>query len=177
MKEENKEFYTEGCNAEVVDIQIEAFDELVEDIMLEALKHMTAKEKLAAKKYRLSAKGKKALAKHLKKIARAGYKVDKKRSKLMQKVADFRKEDVSEEELLNFDVNDAALCEAIYEMLEAEEIAELDALIEEIIAFAEACKEGDEDLEIDPESGEEDEDKGTHVLCKCDQPAYVHQLL
>ena len=158
MNEENKEFYTEGCDTEVVDLQIEAFDELVEDIMLEALKHMSAKEKLDQKKYRLSAKGKKALAKHLKKIARAGYKVDKKRSKLMQKVADFRKEDVSEEELLNFDVNDAALCEAIYEILEAEEIAELDALIEEVIAFAEACKEGDEDLEIDPETGDDEED-------------------
>ena len=27
------------------------------------------------------------------------------------------------------------------------------------------------------ERGEEDEDKGSHVLCKCDQPAHIHQLL
>ena len=114
MKDENKEFYTEGCDTEVVDLQLEAFDELIDEIMLEALQHMTNTEKLDQAKYRRSAKGKKALLKHKKNIEKAGYRVDKKRSKLMQKVADFRKEDVDlelEESLLEWDLNDEALVE------------------------------------------------------------------
>ena len=91
MKDENKEFYTEGCDTEVIDLYLEAFDELVDDVMLEAFKHQTAKEKLDSKKYRMSTKGKKAIAKYLKKRAKAGYKVDKLRSKLMTKVAAFAK--------------------------------------------------------------------------------------
>ena len=157
MKEENMEFYTEGCNTDDVDIQLEAFDELVEDIMLEALKHMSAKEKLDAKKYRLSAKGKKAIAKHLKKAARAGYKVDKKRSRLMKKVADFRR-DESVNEDVDIDINDEAICEELYNTLTVEELADFDALVEEIVAFAEACKTDETDCEIDPETGEEVDD-------------------
>ena len=154
MKEENMEFYTEGCNTDDVDIQLEAFDELVEDIMLEALKHMSAKEKLDAKKYRLSAKGKKAIAKHLKKAARAGYKVDKKRSRLMKKVADFRRDESVNEDI---DINDESICEEFYNTLTVEDLADFDALVEEIVAFAEACKTDEEN--IDPETGEETDDK------------------
>lgn len=154
MKEENMEFYTEGCNTDDVDIQLEAFDELIEDIMLEALKHMSAKEKLDAKKYRLSAKGKKAIAKHLKKAARAGYKVDKKRSRLMKKVADFRRDESVNEDI---DINDESICEELYNTLTIEDLADFDALVEEIVAFAEACKTDEEN--IDPETGEETDDK------------------
>lgn len=161
---DNKEFYKEGVDSEVVNLQIEAFDELVDDIMLEAFKHMTAGEKLDQEKYRRSSAGKKALAKHAKKVARAGYKVDKKRSKLMQKVADFRKdESLDEEALLEFDVNDEALCEAIFEILEAEDVAFFDSLVEEVCAFLEACKDEDcdceDDDEIDPETGDETDDE------------------
>ena len=155
MKEENMEFYTEGCNTDDVDIQLEAFDELVEDIMLEALKHMSAKEKLDAKKYRMSAKGKKAIAKHLKKAARAGYKVDKKRSRLMKKVADFRRDESVNEDI---DIDNDAVCEELYNTLTVEDLADFDALVEEIVAFAEACKTDETDCEIDPETGEEMDD-------------------
>ena len=172
MKDENKEFYTEGCDTEVVDLQLEAFDELIDEIMLEALQHMTNTEKLDQAKYRRSAAGKKALLKHKKKIEKAGYRVDKKRSKLMQKVADFRKEDVDlelEESLLEWDLNDEALVEALWEALEPEELAVFDELVEAVYAFAEAIME-DEDVvaaleeakkeeEIDPETGEEEDEE------------------
>ena len=147
MKDENIEFYTEGCDTEVVDLQLEAFDELIDEIMLEALQHMTNTEKLDQAKYRRSAKGKKALLKHKKNIEKAGYRVDKKRSKLMQKVADFRKEDVDlelEESLLEWDLNDEALVEALWEALEPEELAAVDELVEAVFAFAEAIGEEEE---------------------------------
>lgn len=149
------EFYTEGCNTEDIDIQLEAFDELVEDIMLEALKHMSAKEKLDAKKYRLSAAGKKAIARHLKKASRAGYKVDKKRSRLMKKVSDFRRDESVDEDM---DINDESICEELYNTLTVEDLADFDALVEEIVAFAEACKTDEMDDDIDPETGEEMDD-------------------
>lgn len=163
MKDENKEFYTEGVAPEVIDMQLEAFDELVEDVMLDVLdefKHMTAKEKIDAKKYRNSAKGKKAIAKHLKKAARAGYKIDKALSKKMKKVAAFRNEEFNEEWLDNLNLEDAAIIEAIIEALEVEEKAYFENIIEEIVAFAEADIEanGDEtsdDGEVDPETGEQ----------------------
>ena len=172
MKDENKEFYTEGCDTEVVDLQLEAFDELIDEIMLEALQHMTNTEKLDQAKYRRSAAGKKALLKHKKKIEKAGYRVDKKRSKLMQKVADFRKEDVDlelEESLLEWDLNDEALVEALWESLEPEELAAFDELVEAVYAFAEAIVEDEEvvaaleeakkEEEIDPETGEEEDEE------------------
>lgn len=170
MKDENKEFYTEGCDTEVVDLQLEAFDELIDEIMLEALQHMTNTEKLDQAKYRRSAKGKKALLKHKKNIEKAGYRVDKKRSKLMQKVADFRKEDVDlEESLLEWDLNDEALVEALWEALEPEELAAFDELVESVYAFAEAIMEDEEvvsaleeakkEEEIDPETGEEEDEE------------------
>ena len=172
MKDENKEFYTEGCDTEVVDLQLEAFDELIDEIMLEALQHMTNTEKLDQAKYRRSAAGKKALLKHKKKIEKAGYRVDKKRSKLMQKVADFRKEDVDlelEESLLEWDLNDEALVEALWEALEPEELAVFDELVEAVYAFAEAIMEDEEvvaaleeakkEEEIDPETGEEEDEE------------------
>ena len=172
MKDENKEFYTEGCNTEVVDLQLEALDELVEEIMLEALQHMTSTEKLDQAKYRRSAKGKKALLKHKKKIEKAGYRVDKKRSKLMQKVADFRKEDVDlelDESLLEWDLNDEALVESLWEALEPEELAAFDELVEAVYAFAEAIMEDEEitnaieeakkEEDVDPETGEEEDDE------------------
>lgn len=162
MKDENKEFYTEGCDTEVVDLYLEAFDELVEDVMLEAFKHQTAAEKLDAKKYRMSTKGKKAIAKYLKKRAKAGYKVDKLRSKLMTKVAAFAKrESIEEAEFENlFDINSESLCEAVYEELNEEEIALIDSIVEDVLAFFEACKEDDcDDEEIDPETGEEADDE------------------
>lgn len=162
MKDENKEFYTEGCDTEVVDLYLEAFDELVDDIMLEAFKHQTAAEKLDAKKYRMSTKGKKAIAKYLKKRAKAGYKVDKLRSKLMTKVAAFaKKESVEEAEFEDlFDITSESLCEAVYEELDEEELAIIDAIVEDVLAFFEACKEDDcEDEEIDPETGEEADDE------------------
>ena len=167
MKDENKEFYTEDCEVEALDLHLEAVDELVEAIMLEALKHMTASEKLDAKKYRLSAKGKKAIAKYLKKVARAGYKVDKMRSKLMKKVAKFAKHESEEldESILNeeFEITEE-IAEEICSVLEAEDIVILDELLEDVISFFEACKdedcdcEDDEDLEIDPETGEDSEE-------------------
>ena len=161
MKDENKEFYTEDCEVEALDLHLEAVDELVEAIMLEALKHMTASEKLDAKKYRLSAKGKKAIAKYLKKVARAGYKVDKMRSKLMKKVAKFAKHESEEldESILDeeFEITEE-IAEDICSVLEAEDIVLLDELLEDVISFFEACKEDDEDLEVDPETGEESEE-------------------
>jgi hypothetical protein len=162
MKDENKEFYTEGCDTEVVDLYLEAFDELVDDVMLEAFKHQTAAEKLDAKKYRMSTKGKKAIAKYLKKRAKAGYKVDKLRSKLMTKVAAFAKrESVEEAEFEElFDITSESLCEAVYEELDEEELAIIDAIVEDVLAFFEACKEDDcDDEEIDPETGEEADDE------------------
>ena len=162
MKDENKEFYTEGCDTEVVDLYLEAFDELVDDVMLEAFKHQTAAEKLDAKKYRMSTKGKKAIAKYLKKRAKAGYKVDKLRSKLMTKVSAFAKrESVEEAEFEElFDITSESLCEAVYEELDEEELAIIDAIVEDVLAFFEACKEDDcEDEEIDPETGEEADDE------------------
>ena len=162
MKDENKEFYTEGYDTDVVDLYLEAFDELVEDVMLEAFKHQTAAEKLDAKKYRMSTKGKKAIAKYLKKRAKAGYKVDKLRSKLMTKVAAFAKKESIEEAEFEalFDVNSESLCEAVYEELNEEEIALVDAIVEDVLAFFEACKEDDcDDEEIDPETGEEADDE------------------
>ena len=170
MKDENKEFYTEGCDTEVVDLQLEAFDELIDEIMLEALQHMTNTEKLDQAKYRRSAKGKKALLKHKKKIEKAGYRVDKKRSKLMQKVADFRNEDIElEESLLEWDLNDEALVEALWEALEPEELAAFDELVEAVYAFADAIMEDEEvvaaleeakkEEEIDPETGEEEDEE------------------
>jgi hypothetical protein len=177
MKDANKEFYTEGVDNEVVDLYLEAFDELVESVMLEAFKHQTAAEKLDAKKYRMSSKGKKAIAKYLKKKAKAGYKVDKLRSKLMKKVADFaRRESIEEAEFENlFDVSSEALCESILEVLDEEEIALVDTIVEEALAFFEACKEDEDededDVEIDPETGEETEDEedleeGFHHMTK-----------
>ena len=170
MKDENKEFYTEGCDTEVVDLQLEAFDELIDEIMLEALQHMTNTEKLDQAKYRRSAAGKKALLKHKKKIEKAGYRVDKKRSKLMQKVADFRKEDIDlEESLLEWDLDDEALVESLWEALEPEELAAFDELVEAVYAFAEAIMEDEEvvaaleetkkEEEIDPETGEEEDEE------------------
>ena len=181
MKDENKEFYTEGVAPEVIDMQLEAFDELVEDVMLDVLdefKHQTAKEKLDAKKYRNSAKGKKAIAKHLKKVARAGYKVDKKLSKLMKKVANFRHEDVNEDWLENLNLEDTAVVEAIIEALEVEEKAYFESIIEEIIAFAEADIEANgietsDDGEVDPETGEQiDEFKHMSAAAKMKAKKY-----
>ena len=133
-----------------------------------------AAEKLDAKKYRMSSKGKKAIAKYLKKKAKAGYKVDKLRSKLMKKVADFaRRESIEEAEFENlFDVSSETLCESILEVLDEEEIALIDTIVEDALAFFEACKEDDdEDVEIDPETGEETEDEedleeGFHHMTK-----------
>lgn len=164
MKDANKEFYTEGVENEVVDLYLEAFDELVDSVMLEAFKHQTAAEKLDAKKYRMSTKGKKAIAKYLKKKAKAGYKVDKLRSKLMTKVAAFaRRESIEEAEFEElFDISSEALCESIIDALDEEEIALIDTIVEDALAFFEACKEDDEededDEDIDPETGEEDEE-------------------
>ncbi len=50
-------------------------------------KRMSAAAKAKAKKYRMSAAGKKAIAKYKKKSSKAGYKVDKKRGKAMKKAA------------------------------------------------------------------------------------------
>ena len=162
MKDANKEFYTEGVENEVVDLYLEAFDELVDSVMLEAFKHQTAAEKLDAKKYRMSSKGKKAIAKYLKKKAKAGYKVDKLRSKLMTKVAAFAKrESIEEAEFEDlFDVSSESLCESILEALDEEELAIIDTIVEDALAFFEACKdeEDEDDDEIDPETGEEDEE-------------------
>ena len=162
MKDANKEFYTEGVENEVVDLYLEAFDELVDSVMLEAFKHQTAAEKLDAKKYRMSSKGKKAIAKYLKKKAKAGYKVDKLRSKLMTKVAAFAKrESIEEAEFEDlFDVSSESLCESILEALDEEELAIIDTIVEDALAFFEACKdeEDDDDDEVDPETGEEDEE-------------------
>lgn len=190
MKDNNKEFYTEGCNTELVDVQVKAFDELVEAIMLEALQHMTSTEKLDQAKYRRSAKGKKALLKHKKKIEKAGYRVDKKRSKLMQKVADFRNEAVEDDAaLLEFDLNDEVLVNALWESLEAEDLAFFDGLVEEVCAFLEACKDEDCDCEdeednaddeesVDPETGEEEElEEGfKHMTATAKQKAKKYRM-
>ena len=170
MKDENKEFYTEGVDTEIIDVQLEAFDELIDEIMLEAFQHMSTAEKLDQAKYRRSAAGKKALLKHKKNIEKASYRKDKKRSKLMQKVADFRNEEVeNEESLLEWDLNNESLVEALWEALDPEDIAIFDEIIESVYAFAESVI-GDEEIvaaldeakkeEIDPETGEEsDEEK------------------
>ena len=129
--------------------------------MLEAFKHQTDAEKLGAKKYRMSTKGKKAIAKYLKKKAKAGFKVDKLRSKLMKKVAAFaRRENIEEAEFENlFDISSMELCESIIESLDEEEIALIDTIVEDALVFFEACKdEEDDEEEIDPETGEESEE-------------------
>lgn len=75
----------------------EAFDELVESMISEIqIHHMTSKERMDAKKYRKSAKGKKALAKYARKLAaRGGRALDKSRSKLAKLVAKFRKKPIN----------------------------------------------------------------------------------
>jgi hypothetical protein len=95
----------------------------------------------------------------------------------MKKVADFaRRESIEEAEFENlFDVSSEALCESILEVLDEEEIALVDTIVEEALAFFEACKEDEDededDVEIDPETGEETEDEedleeGFHHMTK-----------
>ena len=193
MNELNKDFYNiDGVGTpEMVDAQIEAFNEFLESVMEAAIHHMSSAEKLDAKKYRMSAQGKKAIAKYLKKSSRAGYKVNKALSKKMKQVAKLRREDVDFDlytdsildSLTEAEVNsilsientenltesqkDALekaknACEmaiesdmdddAVMENLTAQDIADIDSFVEEVIAFCESDNTTAD--EVDPETGE-----------------------
>lgn len=121
----------------------EAANELVEDYINEAsIKHMTAGEKMKAKKYRMSATGKKALAKYLKKASKAGYKVDPQKSKTAKKVAALRKEDIDEWDIDN--LTEEQLDEIIG-LFSEEELEAFDALFEACQKKVESDSEDDED--------------------------------
>ena len=149
MLDENTYFYNESDDdTDFIDSQLESFDEFAESVMAEAaINHMTASEKLQAKKYRNSAAGKKAIAKHLKKASKAGYRVDKALSKKMKKVAALRNED--------FDFEDEEMCEAFLNTIDPEVLASVDSIVEDLINFSEACKDEDDAPLVDPETGEE----------------------
>ena len=148
MKEENTFFYNESENSDFIDSQLESFDEFAESVITEAkINHMTNSEKLKAKKYRDSIAGQKAIAKHLKKASKAGYKVNKERSKVMKKVAAQRNEE--------FDFENQEMCESYLNSLDPEILASVDSIVEDIINFSEACNVDNEVPTKDPETGEE----------------------
>lgn len=129
----------------------ESLDELADSIFEATIKHMTSKEKLDAAKYRKSAAGKKAIAKHARKVAKAGYKVDKSLSKLMSKVAKFRKNEEIDEEFF-----DSITEDEIFEGMDVEDFATLDEFVDSCIeGCREACTDEElNDLVVDPETGE-----------------------
>ena len=130
------EFKVDNIPDDVLQLELEALDELADDVVEAEIEHMTAKEKMDAKKYRESSKGKKALAKYLKKTKRADYHVNKKLSRKMKRVADLRREGEGDEDI------------DILECLSEDEVAALDTMIDAIRyefreALSEACGRND----------------------------------
>lgn len=138
MKFDEDTFIIEGVSDEFVELELEALDELAEDVIDEEIKHMTSKEKLDAEKYRKSARGKKAIKKYLKKTEKAGYRPDLERSKTAKRVAALRNED---DENLSITEEEAVLLDSM-----------IDTILHEFReSLGEACKkEG-----IDPETMDE----------------------